>query len=72
MDMFDELDIFIELTGLFPFVRGLLKYEFVYFNLFRLIYFKFQSNPQGTMVLFPFPVAAFPRLIILSVFVADV
>jgi hypothetical protein len=36
---FDEVSRFIELTGLFPFVRGLLKFEFAYFNLFRLIYF---------------------------------
>ena len=72
MDAFDEVIIFIELTGLFPFVRGLLKFEFVYFNLFRCIYFKFQNNPQGTMILFSFLVAVFPRVIILSVFMANV
>lgn len=72
MDAFDEVSIFIELTGLFPFVRGLLKFEFVYFNLFRLIYYKFQNNPQGTTILFSFPVAVFPRVIILSVFMVDV
>jgi hypothetical protein len=51
MDVFDEVSIFIELTGLFPFVRGLFKSEFVYFNLFGLIYFNFQNNPQDTMIL---------------------
>ena len=71
MDVFDEVSIFIELTGLFPFVRGLFKSEFVYFNLFGLIYFNFQNNPQDTMILFSFPVAVFPWVILLSVFMAD-
>lgn len=72
MDAFDEINIFIELTGLFSFVRGLLKFEFMYFNLFRFIYFKFQNNPQGTTILFSFSVAVFPRVIILSMFMVDV
>jgi len=65
MDAFDEVGIFLELIGLFLFVRGLLKFEFLYFNLFRLVYFKFQSNPQDNTILFSFPVAVFPRVIIL-------
>lgn len=60
MDAFDEISILIELSGLFSFVRGLHKFEFVYFNLFRLIYFKFQNNPQGITILFSFSVAVFP------------
>jgi len=54
MDAFDEVGIFLELTGLFLFVRVLLKFEFVYFNLFKLVYFKFQSNPQDTRYCFLF------------------
>jgi hypothetical protein len=72
MDVFNEISIFIELNGLFSFVRGLFKFEFVYFNLFRLIYFKFQNNPQRITMLFSFSVAVFPWVIILSVFMVDV
>jgi len=52
MGAFDEVGIFIELIGLFLFVRGLLKFDFVYFNLFRLANFKFQNNPQDTTIFF--------------------
>jgi Cu/Ag efflux pump CusA len=64
--------IFVELTGLFLSVKGLLKFEFVCFTLFRLVYFKFKNNPQDTTILFSFPVAFFPRVIILSVSMVDV
>jgi hypothetical protein len=44
-------------------VRGLLKFQFVYFNLFRFIYFKFQNNSQDTTILFSF-LSVFPRVIV--------
>jgi hypothetical protein len=72
MDAFDDIDIFIGLTGLFPLVRGLLKFKFVYFNLLRLIYFKFQNSLQDTTVMFSISVSVFPRVIVFSVFMVDV
>lgn len=54
MDAFDDIDIFIGLTGLFQLVRGLLKFQFVCFNLLRLIYLKFQNSLQDTTILFSF------------------
>jgi len=65
MDAFDEVGIFLELIGLFLFVRELLKFEFFILIYLGLFISNLEVIPKIVRYCFFFLVAVFPRLIIL-------